>query len=94
MFITISARVITRKKIKIRLTDKTWYNNYLRRLRRVKDRDHKTWTRNKTDLNWDIYKASRNQYFQECDRIIIEYEEHIYATLADEIDKKKISGGN
>ena len=87
IFMSVSERVITKKKVKIRPQDKTWYNNYLRRLRRTKDRDHVTWTRDKTQLNWDVYKASRNNYFQECDRIKVDHEEHIYATLAEEINK-------
>jgi hypothetical protein len=87
LFMTISERVIAKKKVKIRPHDKTWFNNYLRRLRRTKDRDHVTWTKDKTELNWDIYRASRNNYFQECDRIKVDHEEHIYATLADEINK-------
>jgi hypothetical protein len=38
-------------------------------------------------INWDIYKAARNKYFQECDRLKLEHEEHIYASLASEINK-------
>jgi hypothetical protein len=85
MFLKIAEKVITKKTVKVRPSDKSWYNNYLRRLRRFKDRDHKMWVLAKTPLNWDIYKASRNTYFQECDRIKLDYEEHIYASLADQI---------
>ena len=84
-FMGIAERVITKKKVKVRPHDKCWYNNYLRRLRRLKDRDHQDWVKQKSPLNWDIYKASRNKYFQECDRIKLEYEEHIYASLAEQI---------
>ena len=87
LFLKISEKHVKRKKVRIRPTDKNWYNNYLRNLRRVKDRDYRSWTRDKNDLNWAIYRASRNNYFQECERIKMEYEEHIYANLASEIDK-------
>jgi hypothetical protein len=93
MCLEISERVITKKRVKVRPYDKNWYNNYLRRLRRIKDRDHNEWTKERSDLNWNIYKASRNKYFQECDRIKLDYEEHIYATLASEINNNPKNGG-
>jgi hypothetical protein len=85
LFLKTSERVIGKKRVKVRPNDKHWYNNYLRGLRRVKDRDHGEWVKDRSQLKWDIYKASRNTYFQECDRTKLEYEEHIYATLASEI---------
>jgi hypothetical protein len=81
----IAERVITKKKVKVRPHDKSWYNNYLRRLRRGKDRDHQAWVKSREPLDWDVYRAARNSYFQECDRIKLEYEEHIYASLADQV---------
>jgi L-rhamnose mutarotase len=87
MFKSVAERIISRKRVKVRPADKNWYNNYLRNLRRSKDRDHKVWTKSKTILNWDIYRNSRNKYFQECERIKIEFEEHIYSTLSSEITK-------
>jgi hypothetical protein len=89
LFLKISEKVIKKKRVKVRPYDKNWYNNYLRHLRIVKDREHTAWVKLRTDLNWGIYKAARNTYFQECDRIKLEYEEHIYATLASEINKFK-----
>jgi hypothetical protein len=86
LFLGISERVITKKRVKIRPEDKTWYNNYLRRLRHVKDREYGLWVKDKIPVNWDIYKAARNKYFQECDRLKLEHEEHIYANLASEIN--------
>ena len=73
-FLEISERVITKKRVKVRPEDKNWYNNYLRRLRRVKDREHGGWVKARTDPNWDIYRAARNKYYQECDRLKVEYE--------------------
>ena len=86
MFLKIAERVVTKKKVKVRPEDKNWYNNYLRRLRRIKDREYGFWASDKGPINWDIYKAARNKYFQECERIKLEHEEHIYATLASEIN--------
>ena len=86
-FLEISERIITKKRVKVRPYDKNWYNNYLRRLKRIKDREHGTWVKNRTDLQWEIYKAARNKYFQECDRLKLEYEEHIYSSLADQVTK-------
>jgi hypothetical protein len=87
LFMNISEQVIRKKRVKVRPQDKNWYNNYLRRLKRFKDREHGIWVQNKSELQWDIYKAARNTYFQECDRLKLEYEEHIYASLATEITK-------
>ena len=86
IFLKISEQVVTKKRVKIRPEDKNWYNNYLRNLRRSKDREYGVWVKDRTQLLWDIYKAARNTYFQECSRIKLEYEEHIYATLAKEIN--------
>jgi hypothetical protein len=86
-FLEISERVVTKKRVKVRPYDKNWYNNYLRHLKRVKDREHGNWVKDKNDLQWDIYKATRNKYFQECDRLKREYEEHIYSSLADQVNK-------
>jgi hypothetical protein len=86
LFLKISNTVIPKKRVKVRPYDKNWYNNYLRRLRRIKDRDYRSWTRDKVPLNLDIYKVSRNEYFQECERIKREHEEHIYANLAADLE--------
>jgi hypothetical protein len=86
MFTKISEKVINKKRVKVRPEDKNWFNNYLKRLRRFKDREYGVWTKNRTPLYWEIYKAARNKYFQECDRLKMEYEEHIYANLATEIN--------
>jgi hypothetical protein len=87
LFMTTAESCIGKKRVKIRIEDKNWYNNYLRRLKRFKDREYGNWVKNRSDNNWEIYKTARNKYFQECDRLKLEYEEHIYATLASEIDK-------
>jgi hypothetical protein len=87
LFIKISERVVKKKKVLVRPYDKSWYNNYLRGLRRIKDREHGEWVKDRTPLKWGIYKAARNTYFQECDRLKLEHEEHIYASLASEISR-------
>ena len=87
LFTEISEKCIGKKRVKVRPEEKNWYNNYLRRLRRTKDREYGVWAKTRTLLHWEIYKIARNKYFQECDRIKLDYEEHIYATLANEINK-------
>ena len=86
-FKEISERIIKKKRVKVRPYDKNWYNNYLRRLKRIKDRQHGIWANNRTLQLWDTYKVARNTYFQECDRLKLEYEEHIYSSLADQVNK-------
>jgi hypothetical protein len=86
IFLRVAEQVVTKKRVKVRPEDKNWYNNYLRRLRKTKDRDYGVWVKNRVPMYWETYRASRNTYFQECNRIKLEYEEHIYATLANEIN--------
>jgi hypothetical protein len=86
LFTRTAENVINKKRVKVRPEDKTWYNNYLRRLRRTKDREYGTWVKDKNEENRDIYCAARNNYFQECDRIKLEHEEHTYANLASELN--------
>jgi hypothetical protein len=84
-FLDISRTSIPNKKVTIRPTDKNWFNNYLRRLGRAKDRQHTIAVESNTILEWNFYKAAKNRYFQECDRIKKEYEEHMYASMATDL---------
>ena len=81
-FLDISRRQIPNKDVTVRMKDKTWYNNYLRRLKRAKDRFYHKALEVNTDENWNRYKAAKNNYFLECDRVKLEYEELTYASLA------------
>jgi hypothetical protein len=76
---------IPNRKVLIRTSDKSWYNNYLRRLKRTKDRYYNIAVKSKIPFDWTRYKASKNNYFIECDRLKLEYDEHLYATLADQV---------
>jgi hypothetical protein len=75
---------ICHKEVTVRPTDSKWYNGYLRKLCRKQMRDHKTWTKHKTLWAWEHYRASRNTYHQEVDRMKTEYEEKRAKTLATE----------
>jgi hypothetical protein len=75
---------INSKTVTVRPNDKGWYNTYLRRLCRVKDRAHRKWVRLKDDLIRTEYNIARNFYFDECDRIRLEHEEKLTQTLANE----------
>jgi hypothetical protein len=86
-FMEIAERIVTKKRVKVRPCDKNWYNNYLRHLRIIKDRVHGQWVKFRTPVFWENYKTARNTYFQECDRLKLEYEEHIYGNLANEITR-------
>jgi hypothetical protein len=51
LFLAIANKFISSKTVIVRPNDKTWYNNYLRRLARLKDRSHRKWVRIRTDEN-------------------------------------------
>jgi hypothetical protein len=76
-------RCIQHKEATIRPEDKTWYNGYLRRLCRNQQRDHRTAVNNSNYFTWERYRASRNLYTQEVQRVKHEYEEQQAAELVD-----------
>jgi hypothetical protein len=76
---------IPHKDVTVRHEGSRWYNGYLRKLCRIQRRDHKYWTKHKTDANREKYKTSRNKYIQEVERLKREYEEKQAKTLADEV---------
>ena len=86
-FLDISRNNIPNKDVTVRVTDKSWYTTYLRRLRRSKDRYYHIAIESKGDIDWNRYKAAKSHYFLECDRVKLEYEESKYASLASDIDK-------
>ena len=90
-FLTIARESVNTKDVTVRPGDKPWFNNYLRHLRLVKDRDHAVWTNNKSEPRWERYKTSRNFYFEEVDRLRDEYDEGKHTVLAEEVlkDPKK-----
>ena len=86
-FKEISKLFVNSKTVTIRPNDKTWYNTYLRRLCRIKNRAHRTWVNHRFTENWDLYCIARNYYFDECDRIHLEHDEKLSSTLASEAKK-------
>jgi hypothetical protein len=85
MFLEISKRKIPNKLVTVRPHDKTWYNNYLRTLRRSKDRKYCHAAKNPNPHNWTRYKNAKKHYFLECSRTKNNYEDHIFANLASNI---------
>jgi hypothetical protein len=76
-------RCIPNKQVTIRPEDRTWYNGYLRRLCRKQQRDHRMAVQNSNDYTWETYRASRNWYSQEVQRVKHEYEEKQAQELVD-----------
>ena len=72
---------IPNKEVTIRPDDKPWYNNRLRLLCRKKIRLYKLFKRNKTDFNWNNFKAARNHYTSELATTKATYEKEKYRQL-------------
>jgi hypothetical protein len=75
-------KYVPHKKVTVRPNDKSWYNGYLRRLRKTKFKAHQKAIRLRTPDEWENYRQVRNWYFQECDRIKLEHEEKLEETMA------------
>jgi hypothetical protein len=85
LFMKISKEKVPNHTVTVRPNDQNWYNNYLRQLRRSKDRKYCHAANNQSPESWENYRVARNMYFQECERVKTEYEEHILANLATEM---------
>ena len=83
-FMDVVREKIPHKEVTVRPTDSRWYNGYLRKLCRKQMRDHKLWTKHRTPWAWENYRATRNTYHQEVDRLKTEHEEKRAKTLATE----------
>jgi hypothetical protein len=83
-FLNIARETVNTKNVTVRPGDKPWYNNYLRHLCLVKDRDHTVWVHNKTEERWERYTISRNFYFEEVDRLRDEYDDKMHKSIAEE----------
>jgi hypothetical protein len=92
-FLNIAKSFVQSKLVTVRPKDKSWYNNYLRRLARAKDRSHHQLAYNRTDENLASYHIERNFYFDECDRIRLEFEEQRTETLAIKARETPKNGG-
>ena len=62
-FMEISKNKIPNKKVTVHTAEKTWYNNYLGRLKRLKDRQYNQAVRINTPDEWNRYRAAKTNYF-------------------------------
>ena len=69
---------ITHKEVVIRPNDKSFFNGYLRRLRRKLNRLHKIVKIKNSVTHWERYRLNRNFYFREVKRCKQEYFDNIY----------------
>jgi hypothetical protein len=67
--IDIAKKSIPNKVVTIRPRDKPWYNGYLRRLRRHKERLFSRFKRERTLENWELFKNVRKEYASEINRV-------------------------
>ena len=84
LFLATAKRTLPTKPVTIRPNDQKWYNGYLRRLCRQKDRIFRRVKHNRLTLAWENYKKLRNNYFAEVRRLHAEHENKNTQALADE----------
>ena len=68
-FLGIINTHVVHKTVLVRPSDKIWFNGYLRRLKRIKNRKHKRAKKINSDLAWAEFRAARNTYLSEIKRI-------------------------
>ena len=73
---------IPSKIVTIRPNDKPWFNNYLQRLLRTKNRAHNTAKKSNNIEDWAIFRRHRNFYNEEVKRIKSEFREKRLKSLA------------
>lgn len=73
-FLNIARQFIPNYVANIRPWDKPWYSNNLRRLRRQRDRAHRTAKRSSSPADWQRYRQLRNQYVHSLEETEKEYE--------------------
>lgn len=78
----IAKQTIENKNVTVRPDDKPWFNGYLRRLKRARDRAYSKYKRDKFRFN-DFYRNSQTLYHSECTRIKSEYLASKYDTISD-----------
>ena len=78
----------------VRPNDSPWFNDYLRRLRRKKDRNFNKFKLNKNCRTWTKFKESRNLYINECHKAKETYNENKYKQLILEAKNNPKNGGH
>ena len=85
MLINVALECIPNKMVTIRPWDKPFYNGYLRRLRRAKDRAHRLAKYDNTPEAWDIFRDHRRQYFSEIKRLKLETHNKLLASMGESL---------
>jgi hypothetical protein len=83
--ISVAHDYIPNKVVTVRPWDKPFYNGYLRRLRRAKDRAHRRAKYDNTSEAWQIFRSHRNHYFSEIKRLKSETEIRLLVDLGESI---------
>ena len=73
-FMSIARQFIPHKTVVIRPNDKPWYNNDLRRLRRIKERTHCRAKNSHLPDDWLSFREARNIYVHALDEARVQYE--------------------
>ena len=81
--LALASLCIPHKSVRIRPNDKPWFNGYLRRLRRKRNRLYKLYKTDKQALSRDRYKEVQHFYHTELVRIKLEFESSKYVKLAE-----------
>lgn len=80
--LSAAANHIPSKLVTVRQNDKPWYNNYLRRLLRVKNRYHAIAKRSNKSDDWVMFRAQRNFYNRELCRMKKEFNDKKLISLS------------
>lgn len=85
ILINVARECIPNKVVTIRPWDKPFYNGYLRRLRRAKDRAHRLAKYDNTSEAWDLFRNHRRHYFSEIKRLKLETHDKVLADMGESI---------
>jgi hypothetical protein len=79
--LNIARETIPNKMVTVRPWDKPFYNGYLRRLRRNKNRAHNLAKSDNTSAAWQQFRVTRNLYFSEIKRLKFEHEQKLLSSM-------------
>lgn len=87
LVLEVAKSVIPGKEVTVRSKDKSWYNNNLRKLLRIKDRSHKIAKSSNTPEDWAQFRYDRNRYFAAVKECKTNFEKTSYQKLIDHSSK-------
>ena len=85
MLMNAARECIPNKLVTVRPRDKPFFNGYLRRLRRSKERAHKWAKYDNTPEAWLAFRNQRGFYFSEIKRLKNEHTNHIQQTMTESL---------